>query len=80
MLIPQEAQCQAPVRQGSRQSLEELRRQLGHPSSLSDGNRQRLLDLQARLARVRALGDEFTRVEFSDSARQVVTGQALASA
>ena len=68
MLIPQQTQYQAGPRQGCRPaSLRELRRQLAMPSKLSDGSRQRLLDLQDRLARVRALGDECARVCFSES-------------
>jgi hypothetical protein len=70
MLIPQEAQSEAPRRQGSAQGrLAELRCQLATPSRLSDGNRQRLLELARRLARVRALGGEYDRVELSVSAR-----------
>ncbi len=69
MLISQEVQSQAFGPQGSgRGGLAELRRQLAEPSALNDGNRQRLLELARRLARVRSLGDEYVRVDFSDSA------------
>ena len=69
MLISQQAQRQAPVSQGSGQAnVAELRDQLAEPSTLSDGNRQRLLELARRLARVQALGDEYVRVGFSESA------------
>jgi hypothetical protein len=69
MLITQEAQGKAPRPQGCvRTSLAELRSQLADPASLSDGNRQRLLDLVRRLARVQALGDEYVRVDLSDGA------------
>ena len=69
MLISQEVQSQASPAQGSAPGgLAELRRQLAEPSALSDGNRQRLLELARRLARVRGLGDEYVRVCFSDSA------------
>ena len=69
MLISQEVHGQAPPAQGSAPSgLAELRRQLAEPSALCDGNRQRLLELARRLARVRTLGDEYVRVGFSDGA------------
>ena len=69
MLISQEVQSQAIPSQGSGGGgLAELRRQLAEPSALSDGNRQRLLELARRLARVQGLGDEYVRVGFSDSA------------
>jgi len=69
MLISQQAKRQAPVPQGSgRTKLAELRGQLADPSALSDGNRQRLLELARRLARVQALGDEYVRVGFSEVA------------
>lgn len=73
MLISQEVQSHAYPAQGSvRGSLAELRRQLAEPSALSDGNRQRLLELARRLARVRSLGDEYVRVCFSDSAKDAL--------
>lgn len=69
MLVPQEASGQEPRRHGRcRADLGELRRQLANPSALDDGNRQRLLDLMTRLARVRALGDEYSRVSLSPMA------------
>ena len=73
MLISQNAQCESQRRHGSRpKSFDELRRQLANPSKLSDGNRQCLLELANRLARVWALGDEYTRVEFSHHVADVV--------
>jgi len=69
MLIPQAALSEPRLRHGGRGvSLAELRRQLAKPSELPDGHRQRLLDLARRLARVQALGDEFSRVGFSQPA------------
>lgn len=69
MLVPQQAQSQSQARQGCRKSdLGELRRQLASPSSVDDGNRQRLLELKRRLARAQALGDEFARVSLSPMA------------
>jgi hypothetical protein len=69
MLVPQQAQSQSQARQGCRPaSVGELRRQLASPSSMDDGNRQRLLELKRRLARVQALGDEFARVSLSPMA------------
>ena len=74
MLIIQEAHGEAPRTQGSlRSSLAELRSQLADPTSLSDGNRQRLLDLLRRLARVQALGDAYVRVGLSDSALEALS-------
>ena len=66
MLISQEVQGQTPRPQGCGGRLAELRGQLADPSTLSDGNRQRLLELARRLARVRRLGDEYDRVELSE--------------
>jgi hypothetical protein len=69
MLISQEAQGGAPPSKGrERGHLAELRRQLAKPSSLSDGNRHRLRELSARLARVQALGGEYGRVGLSQPA------------
>ena len=47
-------------------SLAELRRILAEPSALSNRHRQRLLDLVKRVARVRALGDEYAGVTLSE--------------
>jgi hypothetical protein len=78
MLIPQNAQCEAHERHGCRESaLAELRRSLANPSALSDGHRQRLLELSRRLARVGALGDEYSRVVFSDAAQAAMKCLAL---
>jgi hypothetical protein len=66
MLIPQTASCQTGGRQGRLPvGLAELRRALATPSALGDGDRRRLRELDQRLARVRALGDEYARVSFS---------------
>ena len=66
MLISQQAECDLHARQGGPAvSLAELRRQLGEPAKVRNGHRQRLLELAGRLARVRALGDEYARVDFS---------------
>jgi hypothetical protein len=79
MLISQQAQRETGRWQGSpRISFAQLRRQLANPSSISDGHRQRLLDLAKRLARVKALGDEYSRVELSDAAATAVGAEATA--
>jgi hypothetical protein len=79
MLIPQNAQCEANQRQGCRENaLAGLRRNLANPSALSDGHRQRLLELSRRLARVQALGDEYSRVVLSDAAQAAVNCLATA--
>ena len=75
MLISQQAQGEPPRLHGSgRASLAELRRQLANPSCMSDGNRQRLLELARRLARVQALGDEYVRVGFSEQVEAALYG------
>jgi len=54
-------------RQGGRWvNLSELRRELAEPSQLTDGHRQRLVDLAQRVARVRELGEAYTRVSLSE--------------
>lgn len=69
MLIPQQAQCDSGGVQGRRRtSFAELRSEVASPSRISDGVRQRLLELAARLARVQGLGDEYSRVDFSRQA------------
>jgi hypothetical protein len=75
MLVSQEAIGQATARNGSRGvDLGGLRRQLANPSGLDSRSRQRLLDLVTRLARVRALGDEYARVSLSPMATAATDG------
>ena len=63
MLIPQQVNRRSGRKQGgSRPGLAELRSQLAKPSRISDGTRQRLLELAQRLTAVQALGDEYARV------------------
>jgi len=54
----------------------ELRRHLAHPSSIGDTDRQRLMDLARRLARVRAMGDEYLRVDLSEYAASALCSTA----
>ena len=69
MLIPQTAPHGSSGRHGRQAvGLAELRRQLACPSALNDEHRQRLLECVGRLARVRALGDEYARVGLSPQA------------
>jgi len=69
MLIPQTAPSEPHRGQGCPPvSFAELRRQLARPNAMSVGHRQRLLDFVHRLARVRALGDEYARVDLSEHA------------
>lgn len=73
MLISRTAQGGSGNRHGGRGlSFAELRVQLGEPSTLSDGHRQRLLELLQRLERVQALGDEYARVRLSPFATAAV--------
>lgn len=68
MLITQKAKSGRP-RQGSLGSgLSQLREQLACPENLTDDSRQRLLELDRRLKRLKTLGDGHFRVGFSDSA------------
>jgi len=63
------ARRELPGRQGRLPTdFAELRRLLASPSRLTDGHRQRLLDLARRVARVQALGGEYRRVSLSDRA------------
>ena len=79
MLIPQQPKCEMGQWQGShRVSLTQVRRQLASPSEMQDGHRQRLLELARRLARVKALGDEYSRVDLSDAAALAVGAEATA--
>ena len=51
---------------GRRPSLAELRRRLAVPSNFEDGHQQRLEELVQRLDRVRAIGNEYARLELSE--------------
>ena len=66
-------------RQGSRPaSFAELRLDLARPSRCGDGNRQRLLDLAQRVARIQALGGEYSRVSLSEHALAATSRDAAA--
>ena len=68
MLISQTL-CESVDEQGcSATDFAQLRRQLDDPASLDRRGRQRLVDLARRLARIRALGDEYLRVNLSEYA------------
>ena len=56
----------------------ELRSLLGHPVDMGDAHRQRLMVLARRLARVRALGDEYNRVDLSDYAIDTLLNETAA--
>lgn len=76
MLTSQAARSGSRNRHGSRAvRLAELRSRIVHPSRLCDGDRQRLVDLAKRLARVQAMGGEYGRVGFSDEAQAVLNSQ-----
>jgi hypothetical protein len=73
MPIPRTAQYEPVGRQGRPPtSIEELRRDLARPSTLSGGNRRRLLELAQRLSHVQALGDGYDRVCFSPFATRAL--------
>lgn len=50
----------------------ELRRRMENPASCDEGFRQRLEVLAKRLTAVQALGDEFRRVDLSETARKLL--------
>lgn len=67
MLVSRKAPGGPARRQGSRpRGLKQLRHRLGSQSSLDDGDRQCLLELAGRLARIKALGDGYARLELSE--------------
>lgn len=73
MLISQ-SQSEPHAEQGSSDvDFAELRRRIADTSRMCEAHRQRLVDLARRLARVRALGGEYSRVDFSDAARHAMT-------
>ncbi len=75
MLIPRSAQCGSRDRHGSdRVTLAELRDDLARPPEAADRHRQRLLDLAEKVARIQALGDEYSRVGLSEYASVIATG------
>jgi len=77
MLVQPRVHSGASCRQGSRPvSIAGLRSQLAKPSQMSDGHRQRLLDLARRLARVQTCVGEHSRVQFSEHARVAMGFQA----
>ncbi len=57
---------------GSAVDFAQLRRQVSDPASLDERGRQRLMELARRLARVRVMGDEYLRVNFSQYAMPLV--------
>ena len=60
-------------RQGSRHvSLAELRSCLEAPSSMSDGHRQRLIELAQQVAGIQLLGGEYARVGLSEIASAAI--------
>jgi hypothetical protein len=72
MLTPQLASCELEAGQGrSSSNIADLD---AGPAGLIPGRltRQRLAELAERLARVRALGGEYARVDFSPELRQLV--------
>lgn len=80
MLISQ-SHSTPPAEQGcSRTEVAELRRRLADPSTMDSWHRQRLVKLAKRLARVRALGDEYLRVSLSEHATEVLLNDDVASA
>ncbi len=69
MLTTHDAQAGTAPSQGrDGGGLAELRRELADPAGLTHGNRQRLLELTRRLARVQACGGEYVRVALSEHA------------
>lgn len=77
LLIPRSPESHVDEGQGRPAAgLAELRQALTDPSKLTDGVRQRLLELTERLSRVQALGGEYVRVGLSGAAR-MAAGEAM---
>jgi hypothetical protein len=68
MLITQEFEIGESGQGSPGASLSQLRQELACPENLSENSRQRLLELDKRLARLTTLGGEHFRVGFSQSA------------
>lgn len=76
MLITQQAEKDMFGSKGvGRESFSTLREQLNGSYDITDHCRQRLLELEQRLVRVQALGDEYSRIEFSDQAMRALQGK-----
>ncbi len=71
MLIPRNALSNSvDGRQGSHPvDWTQLRSDLADPARMSPDSQQRLMELNHKLDRLRALGDEYTEVELSDWAK-----------
>ena len=81
MSIPRSVQLDECRRQGGQAAgLAELRRMLARPSRITDGRRQRLLDLTQRLAAVQRMGDGCDRVDISEYVRSALGQGAPTSA
>ena len=68
MLITQKAKSGRPRHGSLGVSLSQLREQLACPENLTDDSRQRLLELDRRLKRLKTLGNGHFRVSFSEPA------------
>lgn len=75
MLISQSCSESDSEHGSSPTNFAELRSLLGRPLDMGDQQRQRLMVLARRLARVRALGDEYNRVDLSDYATDVLLNE-----
>ena len=72
MLIPRNALCEND-RQGCQSvTLAELRSALADPSRLTEPQRQRLIELERKLDRVRALGDGYAGIGLSEQAMEAI--------
>jgi hypothetical protein len=76
MLVSQRPASEAGERQGSLSEVLAQLRRSGVSANPHQGVRQRLLILEKRLARVRALGSEYARVSFSPYVESYVEQQA----
>lgn len=73
MLISQQPESGARERQGRREvNLSQLRERLTNRGGLNVRFRQRLLELETRLSRVKALGNEYAQVSFSSEASEAL--------
>lgn len=77
MPVPQQVGKPRRGQGRSRVSIAELRRQLSSPQTASSGQRQRLLELANRLARIALLGNGMNRIDLSSYAKAMLPTAAV---
>jgi hypothetical protein len=74
MLIAQDHDQVRGPRRGGPASLADLRERLANLSGLTGRDQQRLLELAARVSRIKSLGGEYVRVGLSERAGAAISG------